>query len=32
MMQDLIFMIISGVTAIATFVVIAKKFGSECIP
>jgi len=31
-MNDLVFIIIDGVAAIATFAVIAKKFGSNCIP
>jgi hypothetical protein len=31
-MEDLIFIIIAGVAAIATFVIIAKKYGSDCIP
>jgi len=31
-MNDLVFIIIGGVAAIATFAVIAKKFGSNCIP
>jgi hypothetical protein len=31
-MQDIVFMIIAGVSAIVTFAVIAKKFGSDCIP
>lgn len=31
-MQDLIFLIIAGVAGLLAFVVIAKKFGSECTP
>ncbi len=31
-MSDLLFFIIAGVAAVATFAVIAKKYGSDCIP
>jgi hypothetical protein len=31
-MEDLIFVIIAGVAAVATFVFISKKFGRDCIP
>jgi len=31
-MDDLAFVIIAGVVAVATFAFIAKKYGSDCIP
>ena len=31
-MGDFVFLIIAGVAAVATFAVIAKKYGSDCIP
>jgi hypothetical protein len=31
-MKNLLFVIISGVVGVATFALIAKKYGSECLP
>jgi len=31
-MEDILFFIIAGVAGIATFAVIAKKYGTDCIP
>jgi hypothetical protein len=31
-MKDLLFLAIAGVAGVATFALIAKKFGSNCLP
>ena len=31
-MNDVLFLIISGAAGVATFAVIAKKYGSQCLP
>jgi hypothetical protein len=31
-MKDLIFLIIAGLAGIGVFAIIAKKYGSDCIP
>jgi hypothetical protein len=31
-MKNLLFVIISGVVGVTTFALIAKKYGSECLP
>jgi len=31
-MQDILFFIVAGVAGVATFAVIAKKYGNDCIP
>jgi hypothetical protein len=31
-MRDMLFVLIAGVAGIASFFLIAKKFGSDCLP
>ncbi len=31
-MKDILFFLISGAVGVATFAVIAKKYGSDCLP
>jgi hypothetical protein len=31
-MKEIVFVVIAGLLGLATFAVIAKKYGSECMP
>ena len=31
-MKDLLFLLVSGGLGLATFAIIAKKYGSDCLP
>lgn len=31
-MKDLIFLIVAGIAGIGVFAIVAKKYGSDCVP